>query len=197
VLHLDCARLRRKHFPTETLSQMWLLGSWFPPWLGAYHDTPIRPTSLDATAVAMKHPDMPKDFRIMVERVKGLPPELRNAIVDYCSNSHLWRFVIALAWRPELFYYLRNEKIKTLLPNALDFWVRGDPGNGNIVYRKSMNGTQNLKFFRMGLDAVGIRSIQLLNSRSTPPDPILQSCSWYIVEDIARLEDFKIESNVG
>jgi hypothetical protein len=77
-----------------------------------------------------------------------------------------------------------------LLPNALDLWVRGDPGNRNGVCKESTNGIQNLGFFRMGLDAVGIRSIQLLNNRSTPPDRILQSCPWYIVEDIAHLEDF-------
>ena len=89
--------------------------------------------------------------------------------------------------------------VKTLLPSTLDCWLRSSP-----IYeknRKSLNGNRNerhgLKWFRMGVDDLGIRSIQLLKSRSVLPDRVLPDCPWYVVEDITRLDNLKIESNVS
>jgi hypothetical protein len=144
----------------------------------------------------MRHTESTRDFCILVENIAKLPLEIRASIMSYSANSLLWRFARVLAWRPELFNCLRDKTIETLLPNALDCWIRGDLGDG---YKESMkqNKRQGLKFFRMGIDGLGIRSIQLLESRSALPDSTLSSCPWYIVEDIARLDDFKILSNVG
>jgi hypothetical protein len=95
VVHEDCAKLRKRDIPTETLSHMWLLGSWCHPSLGAYQDTLICLNLLDATAEAMTHLDLPKTFRIMVERSEWIAPrtavtgEFELLVTDYATTiSH-------------------------------------------------------------------------------------------------------------
>jgi hypothetical protein len=116
------------------------------------------------------------DLRSLVERVTGLPPELRNLVIDYTGNSILWRFAKVLGQIRFIDCLMKD--VKTLLPSTLDCWLRS-----SLIYeknRKSLNENRNerhgLKWFRMGVDDLGIRSIQLLKSRSVLPDRVLPDC---------------------
>jgi hypothetical protein len=193
VLHIDCVRLLKRCVPKQILLHTWLLGSWSYPWPGAYHDAPVP--SLEPLASRMMYAD--SDLRSLVERVTGLPPELRNLVIDYTANSLLWRFAKVLGQVRFIDYLMKD--VKTLLPSTLDCWLRGRPIYEKIEKSLNKNGNErhSLKWFRMGVDDLGIRSIQLLESRSVLPDRVLPDCPWYIVEDIARLDNLKIESNVS
>jgi hypothetical protein len=195
VLHIDCVRLLKRCVPRETLLLTWLFGSWSYPWPGAYPEAPKPFDSLGSLAGTMIYAD--SDLRSLVEKVAGLPPEIQNLVIDYTTNSLLWRFAKVLS-QLKFIDYLKND-IKTLCPSTLDCWIRGKPVDESN--KKNLNGNENeqqsLKYFRMGVDDLGIRSIQLLESRSTLPNSVLPNCPWYIIEDIACLDDLKIESNVS
>lgn len=85
-----------------------------------------------------------------------------------------------------------------LLPDELDCWIRHDLQNRVSCHNGRMKRDgQELNFFRMGIDDLGIRSFQLLESRSALPGSTFPSCPWYIVDEVACLDDFNILSNVG
>lgn len=153
---------------------------------------------LHSLAQSIIQTESARDFCVLVENIAKLPAELYALVIYYSPNSMLWRFARVIAWRSEPFECLRNTTIDILLPDVLGCWTRHDWQNRVSYYNGRMDQDgKELKFFRMGIDDLGIQSFQLLESQSALPGTTFPSCPCYIVDEASCLDDFNILSNVG
>jgi hypothetical protein len=124
--------------------------------------------------------------------VQRLPPELCQRIANYCPESLLWRYNVAVMWPPETLSRLAESKPVELSLSNLAGWTRGV-----AVPSSSQNTLAERKFARIGLDSYGIYKVEFLTSwaeSSSTWSPV--QGTWYIVEKFGQLAGLSFQSRV-
>ena len=190
VFHMECFSIVRNHTIArntqldDTLTSIWLAGYWSRPWPKIYYET--RPPDISSAALLSTLTCSDHKFALLLGKIQQLPLELLRMIVAYSADSPIWTYSLALAWPRERLGNLRSSEAITLSSSQLCGWRRGK-SIPTCLYPIDCN-----KPVRLALDRRGIKSVDLLGAVvEDPPD------TWYICEDLTRLEDFHIQSKVG
>jgi hypothetical protein len=169
----------------DALWRIWLAGYWSRPWAKLFYE--VGPTVSASPVSLAKIEILDREFAILLSKIIILPPELIRIIVGYSLDSLLWRYALALAWPSGPFGNLRDGQAVTLSPNGLCRWHRG----GSI-----QTCVHQHKYARFTLDGDGIKIVEFLDCRNVAPQSEDRD-KWYIFEDFARINDFRLESKVN
>lgn len=188
VVHSDCINLFQTQRPKIRPSHMWHLGLWLNPIPGARYYV----SECSTHRFSIKEGTYPetKEFQSCLKAVNTMPQEIIDKVLAESESPLISRFSFVLAWHPDSVNSL-VPAAGAIRPQKLHGWSRGDPGSC----------TQNAppedpRYFIIGLDTLGIRAFQLLEERPTVADSKFPACLWYIVDNLSRLDDYHIRSNV-
>ena len=201
LAHMGCLDIRVNVLSEKTTCEdIWKTGvlskPWFMPPIGI---SQFKPSKHQLESLVSDLADEASGTKRMIQSVLALPHELFRTIVwEMAERSFVARVSLALQFNTDYMNQLKQRR------SLSDSWFTSAEvrdynfeflGVQYQPFLKDSSCTTDDSVIRLGLDHLGIRSVELLNSH--PRSRQRNRYPWYIVERVHHLqENFKLVSNV-